>query len=51
MLGDGEWYTYGEFSVPDGGYRHHEFPTGFSAHWVRVRCDTACTATAHFIYT
>lgn len=51
VLGDGDWHPYGEYSVSDGGYRHHEFPDGFSAHWVRVRCDATCTATAHFMYT
>jgi hypothetical protein len=50
-LGDGDWHPYGEYSVADGSYRHHEFPRGFSAHWVRLRCDEACVATAHFVYT
>ncbi|MEZ4612861.1 MAG: hypothetical protein R2838_21895 [Caldilineaceae bacterium] len=32
-------------------YVHHEFPAGFSAHWVRVTADTDCVATAYFTYT
>lgn len=51
FLGDGDWHAYDRFIVPENGYLHHVFPTGFSAHWVRVRTDAACTATAHFVYT
>jgi len=51
FLGDGAWKRYGAFTVPAGGYVHHEFPAGFSAHWVRVTSDADCTATAHFTYT
>jgi len=29
----------------------NEFPSGFSAHWVRIKTDTTCKATAYFIYT
>jgi hypothetical protein len=50
FLGDGTWAPYETIAVPAGQYRHHEFPDGFSAHWVRVRCDTACRATAYFVY-
>ena len=42
---------YGSIPVPPGGYKHHEFPPGFSAHWVRVTADRECTATAYFAYT
>jgi len=49
-LGDGRWRTYRSFPVKPGGYEHHEFPSGFSAHWVRVTTDVNCKATAHFIY-
>jgi len=51
FLGDGSWHTYGSIPVPPGGYKHHEFPLGFSAHWVRVTVDRDCTATASFAYT
>lgn len=51
FLGIQAWQTYTEITVPAHGYMHHEFPSGFSAHWVRVVADTDCTATAYFIYT
>jgi hypothetical protein len=28
----------------------HEFPKGFSAHWIQVKSDKACVATAWLIY-
>ncbi len=51
FLGNQTWATYDVFRVPAGGYVHHEFPAGFSAHWVRVTADTDCAATAYFTYT
>lgn len=48
--GDGNWSTYTTLAVPNGGYVHHEFPEGFSAHWVRLRSSRACRATAQFVY-
>lgn len=51
FLGTGKWKTYDTFTVSDNGYVHHEFPDGYSAHWVRVVCDSHCTATAYFTYT
>ncbi|MFC1714201.1 hypothetical protein ACFL6S_11045 [Candidatus Poribacteria bacterium] len=51
FLGDQTWDTYSVISVPPNGYVHHEFPDGFSAHWVRVTVDKACAATAYFHYT
>lgn len=50
FIGDGSWVTYKEIEVPAAGYAHHEFPDGFSAHWVRVRPSRACNATVYFIY-
>ncbi len=51
FLGDGTWKRYQDFDVrSDHGYAHHEFPDGFSAHWVRVTVDKACVATAYFMY-
>jgi len=50
FLGDGTWVVYATEPVSPGAYLHHEFPDGFSAHWVRLRCDTPCRATAHFVY-
>lgn len=51
FLGDGTWCQYDEFDVPAAGYAHHEFPPGFSAHWVRLTADADCTATGYFTYT
>jgi len=50
------WHDYTTISVtlmgdPAKGYAFHVFPTGFSAHWVRVISDAACVATAYFHYT
>ena len=50
FLGDGSWNTYKTFNLDDGEYIHHEFPDGFSAHWVRIRVEKACEATAYFMY-
>jgi len=50
FLGNGTWKEYGIFVVPTRGYTHHEFPDGFSAHWVRISVDKDCKATAYFIY-
>jgi len=51
FLGNGTWREYDSFPVAAGGYLHHEFPQGFSAHWVRVGVDADCRATAYFTYT
>lgn len=51
FLGDGSWKPYDTFKLAGKGYAHHEFPPGFSAHWVRVAADQDCTATAYFTYT
>jgi hypothetical protein len=51
FVGDGRWKTYDTFTVDKDGYAHHEFPTGFSAQWVRVVPGRDCNATAWFIYT
>ncbi len=50
FLGDGSWETYETITVPANGYKHHEFPAGFSAHWVRVTASANCNATVTFIY-
>jgi hypothetical protein len=51
FVGTQEWAPYGSFDVDAGGYVHHEFPSGFSAHWVRVTSSHDCEATVQFIYT
>ncbi len=50
FLGNGTWATYRSVTVPPKGYVHHAFPDGFSAHWVRLRVDTACKTTAYLMY-
>jgi hypothetical protein len=50
FMGNGRWQTYTELTVPNGGYVHHEFPAGFSAHWVRLKVSHAATITAQFVY-
>jgi len=44
------WKPYQTIEVPPGKTVTHEFPEAFSAHWVRVRCDAKCRATAWFVY-
>ncbi|MGI2295075.1 hypothetical protein [Paenibacillus sp. GXUN7292] len=50
FLGNGTWRKYTRIEVAAGGYEHHVFPTGFSAHWVRIIPQGNCKASAHFIY-
>ncbi|RPH89194.1 MAG: hypothetical protein EHM72_20675 [Calditrichaeota bacterium] len=50
ILGDGRWQEYQTISVAPRGYIHHEFPDGYTAHWVRLRALTAGCATAEMFY-
>ncbi len=50
FLADNTWSTYQNITVPAGETVIHLFPTGFHAHWIRVRSDTATEATAQFHY-
>jgi hypothetical protein len=50
FVGDGSWVELEEVRIA-GGYRAYVFPDGFSAHWVRLRAESAVTATAEFHYT
>ena len=50
FLGNGSWQKYEKFRVNDNSYKYHVFPSGFSAHWVRLVPDKDCTATAEFFY-
>jgi len=47
---NGKWCTYDAIEVPAGRTVTHEFPNGYSAHWVRVTAHRDCTATAQFVY-
>lgn len=51
FLGDGSWQRYESFDVAAAGYVHHEFPAGFSCHWVRAIASENCAATAYLTYT
>ena len=51
FLGNQTWKTYNTIRVAQDGYVHHEFPVGFSAHWVRVTASRSCRATAYLVYT
>jgi hypothetical protein len=44
------WQPYRTVTVSPGETVTHEFPAGFSAHWVRVLADRDCKATAQFTY-
>lgn len=51
FIGNGSWKKYDDIAIEPNGYKHVEFPDAFSAHWVRVKVDQACSkATAYFIY-
>ena len=50
FLATGRWAVYRTFQVPPGKALRHDFPAGYSAHWVRVRADRNCRATASFLY-
>ncbi|WP_146746581.1 hypothetical protein [Sinomicrobium soli] len=41
---------YKTFEVKKGEKLEYEFPEGFSAHWVQVKADKDCKATAWFVY-
>ncbi len=49
FMGQGQWCDCTEL-ITENGYACHVFPTGFSAHWVRLVSDTDCTITAQFVY-
>jgi hypothetical protein len=51
VLGDGSWSTHETIKVEPGKAANHVFPTGLSAHWVRLTADTDCNATGYFTYT
>ena len=50
VAADNSWSEYSRFTVAPAQTVKHVFPDGFSAHWVRVRSDTATRATATFTY-
>ena len=44
------WKVVESIRVMPGVSRHHKFPDGYSAHWVRVKADQDCEATVQFHY-
>lgn len=48
--GDGQWLPVATLEVPAGATLRHEFPNGFSAHWIRFRAHAACRVSATLIY-
>ncbi len=50
FLGSNKWSIYKRITVPANKTITHLFPTGFSAHWVRIKSNIATSATAQFIY-
>lgn len=50
FLGNGRWKTYREIEVAGKGYSYHVFPDGFSTHWIRLKVNRDCNATAQFFY-
>ncbi len=47
---NGKWCTYDVIEVPAGQTVTHEFPDGYSAHWVRLTADRDCKALGQFSY-
>jgi hypothetical protein len=48
--GNGSWHELKNIEVPAKGYRCHNFEPGFTAHWIRFRCDRDCTASVQLAY-
>lgn len=47
---DGTWSEYRRLTVEPGKTATHDFPIGYSAHWVRLKTNRETTATAQFTY-
>lgn len=47
---DGQWHDYQNFTVESGKPLVHQFPKGYAAHWLRVKANANCTATAQLRY-
>lgn len=47
---DGQWHEYQRLTVEPGATLEHRFPDGYSAHWLRMRPSSDCTATALLNY-
>ncbi|HOX58399.1 MAG TPA: hypothetical protein P5205_15155 [Candidatus Paceibacterota bacterium] len=47
---NGEWSEYRKLTVAPGKTARHQFPAGYSAHWVRLKADRAAKISAVFRY-
>ncbi|MFW5835446.1 MAG: hypothetical protein ACOCU3_00680 [bacterium] len=47
----GIWNPYKTITVQPGEQKEFHFPEGFSAHWVRLKANQDCNASAIFTYT
>ncbi len=50
FLATGVWREYASFKVESGKAFTHEFPAGYAAHWLLVKADADCKATAQMVY-
>lgn len=50
IAASGVWLPLRSFTVDAGQTETYAFPDGYSAHWVRLRADVACKATAQLRY-
>ena len=51
FTGCGDFHRYATLRLDGAGYAHHAFPSGLSAHWVRLVSDSDLVATAQLHYT
>lgn len=49
-MADNSWHVYDVITVKPGEKLVHDFPKGFNAHWVRIKVNRDCKATAWFSY-
>ncbi len=50
VMGNDEWHNFDKIKVKPNGYVHHEFPDGYSAHWVRAKVNKESIVTVQFVY-
>ena len=50
FTGNGTFYVYKSIEVLPGKTITYQFPSGYSARWVRLKTGKKCTATAQFDY-
>ncbi len=50
FLANGSWVPFQTFDVPAAQTVKFDFPAGYSAQWMRARCNKACAATVQLTY-